>query len=83
MLKSGVSYTSFNEEGGDVLSNMAFPPQRLHILILILILIARKCGSELDLFSLKKDKMAELGLFLHYSTIWLFWWKRVEVILPI
>ena len=52
-------HSFFNGEGGgNVLSNLTFPPRRVHILILmlisIIILIATKCGFEFDPFSLKR-----------------------------
>ena len=47
---------SFNGEGGGVLSKLTFPSRRVHI--------TRKCGFEVDPFSLKKYRMAQRGRFL-------------------
>ena len=50
-------YSSFNGEGCNVLSNLTFPPRRVPILLLILIVITRKCGFEFDSFSLQKYRV--------------------------
>ena len=50
-------YSSFNGEGCNVLSKLTFPPRRVPILILVLIVIATKCGFEFDPFSLKKYRV--------------------------
>ena len=69
------SYSSFNEEGCDVLSYSTFPPRQ--------ICIARKVGLELDLFSRKKNRVAEGGLFLEYGLLDKNSDKRSAVLIPI
>ena len=54
-------HSFFNgERGGNVLSNLTFPPRRVHKLMLI----ARKCGFVFDPFSLKIYRVADGGFFL-------------------
>ena len=50
-------YSSFNGEGCNVLSNLTSPPRRVPILILVLIVIATKCGFEFDPSSLKNYRV--------------------------
>ena len=47
---------SFSGVGGGVLSKLTFPSRRVHI--------TRKCGFEVDPFSLKQYRMAERERFL-------------------